>query len=230
MTTIKQESELHQRKRRNIFRQIFDYVLDVVIDAVIIVSIVVVIRNFIISPFQVSWNSMVDTLHNNDYIFIEKLTYRFRDPKFWDIIIFEPPVPRIRELNGIQCFISHLNHFTLSSNVCESPDLYIKRVIWLPWDEIKFNAWVVYRNWAKLDETNYLNMENNWHTDLPFWQQQQVFVVPKNSVFALWDNRNWSSDSRYWKDTMWQNKPFVSYDKIEWKYFFRLFSPNKLFN
>lgn len=219
-----------ERKSFRIIKDIFDYIVDVLVDAVIIIFIVVLIRNFIISPFQVNWNSMTDTLYNNDYIFIEKFTYKFKDPKFLDVIIFEPPVPRIRQLTWLQCFVSHLNNFTLSSTACKAPDLYIKRVIWVPWDTISIKDWVVYRNWDIIDESMYLNSNNNNQTFLPKWQSQNEFIVPDYSVFTLWDNRNWSSDSRYWKQPSWENSPFVSFDKVEWKYFFRLLSPNKLFN
>lgn len=216
--------------KKSLLKSAFDYIIDVLVDAVIIILIVVVVRNFIISPFQVNWNSMNDTFFNNDYIFIEKLSYRFSKPSFLDVIVFEPPIPRIRKLSWFQCFVSHLNNLTLSSASCEAPDFFIKRVIWVPWDTISFKDWAVYRNWQILDESLYLNKVNNWNTEIPLFQNQSEFTVPENSVFVLWDNRTWSSDSRYWKETDWTNKSFVDYKHIEGKYLFRLFSPNKIFN
>ena len=100
----------------------------------------------------------------------------------------------------------------------------------MPWDVIKIKDWVVSRNWEIIDESLYLNTANNNHTFLPKWQSQSEFIVPDYSIFTLWDNRNWSSDSRFWKQLNWENSPFVSFDNIEWKYFFRLLSPNELFN
>jgi len=35
-------------------KNIFDYIVDVIVDAIIIIFIVVLIRNFLISPFQVN--------------------------------------------------------------------------------------------------------------------------------------------------------------------------------
>lgn len=228
MKFLKSKNELDNNA--GFLKKLFKYILDIIIDTIIIIIIVVFVRSFIVSPFQVNWSSMNNTFYNNDYVFIEKLSYRFSQPKFWDIIIFEPPIPRIHQLKWIQCFIAHLNSFSLRSDVCNASDFFIKRIIWVPWDVIKIENWWVYRNWELLDESIYLNNENNWNTYLPQFQNQKEFLVPDSSVFVLWDNRTGSSDSRFWRTIFWENKPFVSFDKIQWKFFFRLFSPNAIFN
>lgn len=211
-----------------------DYVFDLLVDAFVIILLVVLVRFFVISPFQVNWSSMRSTFFHGDYIFVEKLSYTFWDPDFWDIIVFTPPKDstayRTKYLTWVKCFIAHLNKLSFSSDVCNSPDFFIKRIIWVSWDVIKIKKWVVYRNWEILDENQYLNSDNNWKTYLPSFQEQSEFVVPEDSVFVLWDNRNWSSDSRYWIDQDWKNKSFIRYSDIEWKYFFRLFSPHEILN
>lgn len=205
------------------------YIFDITKDAVLIIAIVVLIRYFIVSPFQVNWSSMKDTFFNWDYIFVEKLSYRFSHPNYWDVAIFTPPVPRIHELTWVRCLIEHLNTLSLDPKVCHYADKYIKRVIWLPWDVIKFKDWAVYRNWKMLDESAYLNKTNNWNTQLPSFQEQSEFKVPAKSIFVLWDNRTWSSDSRFWKTADWENKPFVPYNELTWRFVFKLFSPVKIF-
>ena len=91
------------------FKWFLKYILEILQDAILIIAIVVLVRYFVISPFQVNWASMKETFHNWDYIFVEKLSYQFSEPKFWDIIIFTPPVPRSHQLTWIRCFIEHLN-------------------------------------------------------------------------------------------------------------------------
>ena len=195
----------------------------------------VIVRFFLISPFQVNWGSMNSTFFHWDYIFVEKLSYTFSEPEFGDIVIFVPPKKstayRVRYVSGAKCIIAHLNKLSLASDVCiDNPDFFIKRIIWIEWDVIKIENWVVYRNWEILEEKNYLNKDNNWKTFLPSFQEQSEFIIPKWTVFVLWDNRNWSSDSRYWKDENNENTSFINISNIEWKYFFRLFSPHKVLN
>lgn len=210
-------------------KSFWKYIWDILQDALIIIAIVVLIRYFIVSPFQVNWSSMKNTFFHWDYIFVEKISYEFSEPKFWDIIIFTPPVPRVHQLTWFRCLVEHLNEISLDSEVCNYADKYIKRVIWVPWDHIKIENWAVYRNWEILEESEYLNETNNWNTQLPTFQEQNEFSVPEWSVFVLWDNRTWSSDSRYWKTAEWENKSFVPYNKITWKFMLRLFSPAWIF-
>jgi signal peptidase I len=172
---------------------------------------------------------MKDTFFHWDYIFVEKISYRFSEPKFLDVVIFTPPVPRTHQLTWFRCLVEHLNEMSLNHQVCNYSDKYIKRVIWVPWDFIKIENWAVYRNWEILEESSYLNVNNNWKTYLPSFQTTSEFTVPEESIFVLWDNRNWSSDSRYWKSENWENKSFVPYKDLTWKFILRLFSPNKIF-
>jgi signal peptidase I len=83
--------------------------------------------------------------------------------------------------------------------VSEERKYYIKRVIGLPWDNIKITDWKVYlkKAWTKeyieLDEP-YLNEENKDHTYVRGWITE--FEVPEWKYFVMWDNRNHSDDSR----------------------------------
>jgi len=220
---------------KSFLRKVFDYIVDLWADAVVIILLVVIVRYFVISPFQVNGGSMNNTFYHWDYIFVEKLSYTFSKPDFLDIVIFIPPKDstayRVRHVTWVKCVIAHLNKLSFASDICiDNPDFFIKRVLWIPWDVISVKDWVVYRNWEILNENNYLNENNNWKTFLPSFQDAEEFIVPEDSVFVLWDNRNWSSDSRYWKDQEWDNRSFVNYSDIEWKFFFRLFSPHNILN
>ncbi len=67
------------------------FLLDILYNAIIIVILVVVIKSFLISPFRVVGSSMVDTLHNKDYLLINKLGYIIGDVEQGDVIVFKPP-------------------------------------------------------------------------------------------------------------------------------------------
>jgi signal peptidase I len=68
------------------------FLLDILYNAVVIIVLVVLIRTFLISPFRVIGSSMADTLENNEFILIDKLSYRLGEPKRGDPIVFLPPI------------------------------------------------------------------------------------------------------------------------------------------
>jgi len=59
------------------------------IDIVLILGLL--FRAFILQPFIVDGNSMEPNYHNNEYILVDQITYRFRKPSHGEVIIFKPP-------------------------------------------------------------------------------------------------------------------------------------------
>ena len=79
---------------------------------IIFISLVTVflIRNFLAQPFLVSGASMEPTFSNRNYLIIDEITYRFREPERGEAIVFRYP---------------------------KDPDVYfIKRIIGLPGEEV----------------------------------------------------------------------------------------------
>jgi signal peptidase I len=99
-------------------QSIWFHFLDVLLNIVIIVAIVGLIRTFLVSPFQVEGDSMVDTLEDGEYIIINKLTYYIGQPQRGDVVVFRPPN-------------DHSKH-------------YVKRIIGVPGDEISIRNGFVY--------------------------------------------------------------------------------------
>lgn len=89
-----------------------------------VLLVVVVLRSFIVEPFQIPSASMVPTLKVGDYILVNKFTYGIRlpvigtkifeinDPQRGDVMVFFPP---------------------------HDPRYFIKRVIGLPGDTITYS-------------------------------------------------------------------------------------------
>lgn len=75
---------------------------------------------------QVSGSSMEDTLHNGDNLIVDKISYRFRDPERFDIIVFPP----------------NENEKTY----------YIKRIIGLPGETVQIVDGKIYINGEVLEE------------------------------------------------------------------------------
>ena len=57
---------------------------------VVVVALVValVIRTFVVAPFYIPSDSMFDTLHTDDRILVNKLSYRLHDVNRGDVVVF----------------------------------------------------------------------------------------------------------------------------------------------
>ncbi len=175
--------------------------------------------------FVIPTGSMQDTLLVGDHLLVDKLSYAaagsigrhllpYQEPKHGDIIVFRYP-PDINE--------------TL-----------VKRLIGAPGDRLRITNGVVYRNGRRLNEPYVYhkyaydpsldNFPNACCRPVKEEQAQQAqqrmleenvnqgeVVVPAGEYFAMGDNRDNSSDSRYWGFVPRENiigKPFLIY----WSY------------
>ena len=78
-------TEKEDRKRSDgVYREVFEMIFYMVF---VVVATLLVIR-FVGQRTEVSGNSMENTLSDRDNLIVDKITYRFRDPKRYDIIVF----------------------------------------------------------------------------------------------------------------------------------------------
>jgi signal peptidase I len=175
--------------------------------------------------FVIPTGSMQDTLLVGDHVLVDKLAYApagplskhllpYEDPKHGDIIVFRYP--------------------------SEISTTLVKRLIGMPGDRLKIDRGVVYRNGSRLNEPYvyhkyaYDPTLDNFPTpccrpvkeELAQSAQRDMLdrhvtagevVVPANMYFAMGDNRDNSSDSRFWGFVPRANimgKPFLIY----WSY------------
>ena len=142
-----------------------------VLGAAILIALAV--NSFIIINATVPSGSMENTIHVGDRLFGLRLTYLFSEPQRGDIVVFRYPVDASlgRKKN------------------------YIKRIIGLPGETVEVRDAKVYINGSEtpLDEP-YLKEE--W----VIRNSDMTFEVPDGCYLMFGDNRNNSSDSRYWAE------------------------------
>lgn len=139
----------------------------------IIVGVFIVagfIRWFVMAPFIVDGSSMEPNFHNNEYIVVEKVSYRLHDPRRGDVIVLQYP-----------------------GNI--SID-YIKRIVGLPGETVKIVNGEVFINGSQIHET-YL-LPNQLTTISQSTETPYQVTLDKDQYFMLGDNRDHSSDSRDW--------------------------------
>ena len=63
------------------------------ISKIIIIALIIVIpiRYFLFQPFIVRGASMEPSFHSGDYLIIDEISYRFRNPQRGEVIVFKYP-------------------------------------------------------------------------------------------------------------------------------------------
>lgn len=126
------------------------------------------IRTFVAEARYIPSSSMEPTLQINDRLIIEKMSYRFHQPKRGDVVVFNATEALQKE---------------------NLKDAFIKRIIGLPGDEVKvINQEVIVNN--KVLTEAYIKEAPNYNFG--------PVTVPEDQYLVLGDNRNNSYDSHYW--------------------------------
>lgn len=141
---------------------------------IVYIGIIVVLTWFIITFIgmrtRVVGSSMETTLSDGDNLIVDKLSYRFKDPERFDIVVF----PHVEDSG-------EKTH-------------YIKRIIGLPGETVQIINGQVYINGQVLDSDGYglETMRDLVSGELGF----TPLTLGEDEYFVLGDNRNNSSDSR----------------------------------
>jgi signal peptidase I len=129
---------------------------------------------------------MLETIHVDDRVMVNKLAYRFGDPERGDIVVFRDPAePQVDESIPEAVIRSVLEAIGVRTRGHE--DL-IKRVVGLPGETITIRDDQVYVDGVAIDEP-YL-------ADDVAMPDEGPFMVGTEEVFVMGDNREFSFDSR----------------------------------
>lgn len=153
------------------------------------------------SPFEMVGSSMNPTFIEWDYLLAEKIDNK-KSFERWDLIVFKTPWKNA---------------------------LSIKRIIWLPGETLKIqenNVYICKNNACEKIKEEYLGKDKK--TEVRHWIKE--FKI-NNGYFVMWDNRWFSTDSRYcfqldcYESAIYE----VPYENVIWKIFIRLFPNFKFF-
>lgn len=184
-----------------------------------ILLLVFVIRTFLIEPFKIPSGSMMPTLIAGDFIAVNKFAYGLRLPVF-NKLIYKIGSPQRGDV-----FVFHYP---------KDPSIdYIKRVIGVPGDTIRYESKKLFINNQELSQSYLGEYEYQLNADLSLKAKEFLetnnnlshsilihdipsdtieFTVPEGHYFAMGDNRDNSSDSRVWgfvPDHLLVGKAFV---------------------
>ena len=173
------------------------------------VVIAVFVITFIVQAFQIPSPSMENTLLVGDYLLVNKLCYGrgslgdyfmpYRRVRRGDIVVFNYPV------NPEQHFVKRVIGVPGDRVRLVNKQVFVNGV---PLKEpyVRFNrpADDLFRdNFPRLNVTPGLTPE--WWLQLRKLVEDGQLIVPEGNYFVMGDNRDNSSDSRYWGFVPWQN-------------------------
>lgn len=154
----------------DLLKHAFGQFLHFVLIFLISLAIVLPIRYFVVQPFLVRGDSMLPTFHNLDYLFVERVSYYFREPLRGESIVFRFPE--------------------------NESDFFIKRIIGLPGERVIIEGNTIRISQKGAGEE--LVLEEDFGANTVFTGGNVDITLGENEYFVLGDNRAASFDSRRW--------------------------------
>lgn len=145
-------------------------VLEYVKNIVLLGLSIILFFTFIMSHNRIPTGSMISTINIGDHIIVNNLPFYYRAPHKGEIVVFH-----------------------------KGKELWVKRLIGYPGDEIDIREGNVYVNGEAIDETGYLESEG---ISTPIMQPGATpitfpMTVPEGRYFLMGDNRLGSLDCRF---------------------------------
>ena len=146
------------------------FFLDILEVIVFAVGIFFFVYLLIMRPHKIKGQSMMPNFPDAEYLLTEKVSYYLHKPQRGDVVVFTPTVSELDE--------------------------FIKRIVALPGERIMIKGGKVHVNGELLKES-YIPGDFNTYEG-SFLAEGVEYTVPSGKYFVLGDNREHSSDSRFW--------------------------------
>ena len=161
-------SQAQPEKSRSFLRGALAYIGELIRVVVISLAIILPIRYFLVQPFYVKGASMEPNFYDHEYLIIDELSYRLRNPQRGEVVVFRYPR--------------------------DPSQFFIKRVVGLPGESIEIkNQKLKIKNAETPKE--FILEEPYLEADLNLYGEYTATLGP-NEYYLLGDNRASSLDSR----------------------------------
>ncbi|TCM67789.1 signal peptidase I [Acinetobacter calcoaceticus] len=193
-----------------------------------VLAVVLVLRSFLFEPFNIPSDSMVPTLETGDYILVNKFAYGVRlpisngkiisvgEPQHGDVAVFRyplnPKISYIKRIIGLPGDTVKMDKGELFINGVKQEKTFVDNIAINAQNDIVM-AGMKYKvkigehqfNQQQISDQQFgpepemLLRQIKASSNLGLTQEQSWEVkVPQGQYFAMGDNRDQSSDSRYW--------------------------------
>ncbi len=127
--------------------------------------LIILFRLFVLEPHSVSGSSMDNTFKDGDYVLVDKISYRFKNPKAGDVVVFDAPA----EANNNSRFI--------------------KRIIAVQGETVAVNGLDTYVN-DRIIEENFIDYPSSKTSNSLLLKDDEYFVMGDNR-YVSYDSRYW---------------------------------------
>ena len=171
-----------------------------------VLFIVLVLRSFLVEPFQIPSGSMKPTLEVGDFILVNKFAYGIRlpvldakvipvgDPQRGDVMVFRyPSDPNINYIKRVVGVPGDRIRYTSDKRLYVNDQLVAEQLI----GEEPGSLGSVTLYQEKLGEAEHLIRKEMTRYRV---EPGKEWTVPAGHYFMMGDNRDNSNDSRYWND------------------------------
>lgn len=141
-----------------------------IVEAVVIALVTVfIIRSFLIQPFLVNGASMEPNFKDGNYLLVDEISYRFREPQRGEVVVFRYPNDR--------------------------SVYFIKRIVGLPGERIEIHDGKIFVDGQELTEEYFSPLPYTEGRIAIHLQDDEYWVLGDNRTYSF-DSRNWGPIKR----------------------------------
>ena len=122
--------QARQSAIRRTLRSTLEFVWEVLKVVIVVFAIIIPVRHYLVKPFYVRGASMEPNFHDYEYLVVDELSYRLREPARGEVVVLKDPL--------------------------DPSQYFIKRIIGLPGEHVVVRDGAVRINGKILDESAYL--------------------------------------------------------------------------